>query len=608
MNDITDEAKDHNTVFDYGYGDWVCCEGQIMYVLDSSDDSEQGRLGLLRENAPVVNAEGRKSEYPEVAYYPVGAVRRLPEVDVDVQTLRRFFRLETTPWELCKQGLYPFSDRSGTFVLTEDDLKAFASNLSDADAITMDDWEAQFTGMFHTVHVSCPEEDSNGLSLSLIWGVICYLFSWFDIDEDDPEIITEPIDAYFASKGKPLSEIDVPENVKIAVILYLDNIVPEEEITDDHRKAYVRFLNEMCEKGDTWALERKAYAYYGGNKMVPCDWRISEQTLLILEQLGYNDAANSLGYIYYSNRLGEPDYDKAFTYFSKAAKAGITEAKYKLSDMYRKGHGTAKDPEKAFEMLEPLYDEQLAAIQDGCFECKYADVALRMGYCYEDGSGCRQDLHKAHEYYLRAKYAIDMRILKAKGFGDETVKQNIENSLERIKDKAPDGDIGITDLPGYPGTELIALSADALDELMRSVDYLYNCDFFSDEFDPEDHEDHLHKLEEIMQKYTYTDFHQASFRWMCSHCEAPEQYINFANLYFYYGEADFYVDNPYPFLAYLYNGIDWDRDHVNAERADHIFWSIAVGLLRHSEIFHGYADEYDPFKDPVLTEQRMKTN
>ena len=81
-----------------------------------------------------------------------------------------------------------------------------------------------------------------------------------------------------------------------------------------------------------------------------------------------------------------------------------------------------------------------------------------------------QDLRKAFEYYLRAEYAIDMRILKARGFGDETVKQNIEDSLKRIKDKDSDGDIKITDLPGYPGTEFTDLSADALDELMRSVD------------------------------------------------------------------------------------------------------------------------------------------
>lgn len=603
---MADERKAHNAVIDYEFGDWVRCKGQIMYVQDSSDETEPGKLGLLKENAPLVYDKEWDMQFPKIEYYPVESVEKLPEVDVDEVVLRRFFRLETTPWKLCEQGLFPFSDRSGTFTLTEDDLRVFSSNLSKADAITMDDWETQFTGVPHTVHVTCPENDSEGLSLKLTWGVICDLFTWFDIDEDEPEVITDIIDAYFASKGKKLSEIDAPENLKAAIISYLEESATEGEITDDQRKAYVRFLNEMCEKGDTWALEHKAHAYYGGNRIVPCDWKIAEQTLLILEQHGDREAANSLGYIYYSNRLGEPDYDKAFFYFSKAAKAGIVEARYKLSDLYRKGHGTAKDTEKAFIMLKQVYIEQLASIQDGYFGCKYADVALRMGYCYEEGSGCQQDYHKAHEYFLRAKYAIDMRILKSKGFGDDVVKRNIEDALERIKEKDPDGHISITDLPGYPGSEYADITAEERHELLEGIDYLYQCDFHSDEFDPEGQEEHLDKAAEILEKYSFSDFYQASFEWMRNHCVTAEQYINFANLYFYYGGTDSYVDNPYPFLAYLYNGIDWDNDSVNAEQADNIFWSIAVDLLQHAEIYHGYADEYDPFKDPALTEERKR--
>ncbi len=603
---MVDGRKEQNTILDFNYGDWVCYEGQIMFVWDSSDEKGFGELGLLKENAPVIFDKEWNMQYPKIEYYPVESVEKLPEVDVDESVLRRFFRLETTPWELCRQGLFPFSDRSGSFTLTEEDLKAFASNLAKADNIIMDDWITQFTATTHVTHVYCPADKSEGLSLHLTWNVIREIFTWFDIDEDEPEIVTDIVDAYFASTGKVLSEIDAPENLKAAIISYLEETSQEVEVTDDQRKAYVRFLNEMCDKGDTWALETKAYAYYGGNKIVPCDWKIAEQALLKLERSGDTYAANSLGYIYYSNRLGEPDYNKAFTYFSKAAKAGVVEARYKLADLYRKGHGTAKDPEKAFKLLKQVYDGQLASIQDGYFGCKYADVALRMGYCFEEGSGCQQDHHKAHEFFLRAKYAIDMRILKSKGFGDDVVKQNIEDSLARIKEKDPDGDITITDLPGYPGAEYVNISAEERHELLEEIDYLYQCDFSSDEFDSEGQEKHQYKAAEILKKYSFSDFHQASFEWMRNHCVTAEQYINFANLYFYYGGADFYVDNPYPFLAYLYNGIDWDSDSVNAEKADDIFWSIAVDLLQHAEIYHGYADEYDPFKDPVLTEERKR--
>lgn len=51
---MADERKAHNSVIDYEYGDWVRCEGQIMHVQDSSDETEPGKLGLLKENAPLV--------------------------------------------------------------------------------------------------------------------------------------------------------------------------------------------------------------------------------------------------------------------------------------------------------------------------------------------------------------------------------------------------------------------------------------------------------------------------------------------------------------------------------------------------------------------------
>ena len=76
--------------------------------------------------------------------------------------------------------------------------------------------------------------------------------------------------------------------------------------------------------------------------------------------------------------------------------------------------------------------------------------ALRIGYCYEDGIGIKQNYHKAHEYYLRAKYAIDQRILNHNRFGDSEVKENIEKALKRISTLDKTGKaIIIDDLPDY---------------------------------------------------------------------------------------------------------------------------------------------------------------
>ncbi len=598
-------TKEENTFFDYG--DWVRCNGKIMFVMDSAEDEmNAGQIGLMEENAPVVFNEEESFAGREVVYYPVSKIEKLPEVDVDESVLKTLFRLETSVWKLCEQGLYPFSDRSGTFTLTDDDLKAFASNLPKADGIMMDNWTMQFSAGYHVTHVYCPDDDAGQLSLSLVWSTLRDIFGWFDIEEDDLENITDIIDCYFASKGKSLLEIEVPDFLKTQIICGIEEHAKKNDISEEQRKIYVSFLDDLCRRNDHWALEHKAYAYYGGNGVVPCDWMIAEQTLLKLEKAGDSSAANSLGYIYYSDRLGEPDYNKAFYFFSKAAKKGIVEARYKLSDMIRKGHGTEKDPDKAFKMLQKVYSEQLASIRDGFFSCNYADVALRMGCCYEEGAGCEQDIHLAHEYYIRAKYAIDMRALRGGSFGDGVVKKNIETALERIREKDPSSDFHIADLPGFAGTEYLDLSEEKKVALFSKIEQLYNCDFFSDDFDPDGHEDHLELVSKVMDEYSFKDFYYASFDWLRRNCKTPEQYINFANLYYYYGGSDFFVDNPYPFLAYLYNGIDWENDVENAEIADNVFESIAVNMLQHAEIYHGYADEYDPFKDKKMTEERAR--
>ena len=182
-------------------------------------------------------------------------------------------------------------------------------------------------------------------------------------------------------------------------------------------------------------IERYAYAYYGGNGIVPCDWRKSEKALLCLfnpdeePMQGYEYAANSLGYIYYSERLGEPDCEKAFKCFSCAAEHGVIEATYKLSDMYRKGDGTIQDKEKAWELLNQLWEHtDKRNISGG----KYADIALRMGYCYRDGIGVPPDSDKALEFFIKAKQAIKARMKTHPGFGDASVAANIEKAITGI--------------------------------------------------------------------------------------------------------------------------------------------------------------------------------
>ena len=417
------------TINDFDYGEFVKCDGTIKYVWDSSDDGDEGVIGLIDENPKMVHDANFDIDVPEVNYYRIEEISKLPEIKVNDDVLKSFFRLETTPWALAKQGLYPFSDETGRFTMTEDDMRVFIANFPSIDSIIYDAWETQY---LVNKHVFCEKNDSFSISLRFVWRVMKEIFHWYDPEEDAPEMITDLWSFYLNAKGKPLAKIEVPEMYKNDVIMSICEHAKSEKPTDELVELYKRLLDELCEQNDTWAIGHKAYAYYGGNSVVPCDWKKSEEMLLRLAEYGNVGAANSLGYIYYSDRLGTPDYEKAFHYFSIAADAGIVEAQYKQADMLRKGHGVDKNTDKAFEIYQRLYDSQLESFKDRYYGCKFADVALRMGYCYENGEGVAKNIDAACKYFEIAKDAISKRIKHNKGFGDEVVEKNIDKALMRV--------------------------------------------------------------------------------------------------------------------------------------------------------------------------------
>ena len=222
-------------------------------------------------------------------------------------------------------------------------------------------------------------------------------------------------------------------------------------------------------------LYHRGYAYYGGNGVVDCDWHKSAESLQQYYDLFPNDrelVANSLGYIYYSNRLVQQDYDKAFAFFREAAALGNKEAQYKLSDMYRKGHGTQANGEKAFQRLKPLYGQELDKHRRGHYGSKLADTALRMGYCARDGIGRERNLRGAYCLFLQAKNAILVRRAKHDHFGDKTVEANIDRAISELADDYSPGNesyIGLVGKTDEGGSLQRCLADDDDTLLLRSV-------------------------------------------------------------------------------------------------------------------------------------------
>ena len=115
----------------------------------------------------------------------------------------------------------------------------------------------------------------------------------------------------------------------------------------------------------------------------------------------------------------------ALSWYDRAAKNGSNKAKYRLGEIYEKGIGAVKDPEKAFKYIEEAssyYDRALVKLGDyyregigisqnsvKAFQCylmasatNNTEAWYKVGECYEKGIGTSKKVSKAEEFYLRA--------------------------------------------------------------------------------------------------------------------------------------------------------------------------------------------------------------
>ena len=99
--------------------------------------------------------------------------------------------------------------------------------------------------------------------------------------------------------------------------------------------------------------------------------------------------------------------------------------------------------------------------------------------------------------------------------------------------------------------------------LKEMTEYLFNCNFFSDDFDPEGNETHLQCAEELLSSWSFNDVFKEWNKFLREKCHTPESVINFCNLFSYYGGQDYYISNAYDFVGYIYYMVDiekyWDE-------------------------------------------------
>lgn len=202
-------------------------------------------------------------------------------------------------------------------------------------------------------------------------------------------------------------------------------------VSNSRRELFKRIVDEECASDNYLAMRIKGYGCYGGDKVFDCDWEASRDLITkLFEADGNPYYANTLGYIYYYGRCngGEPEYDKAFQYFSVGFAHDVLESMYKIADMFLAGKGCIKSPETSSHIIYKLYNGCRPAFCMG-EDAKFADIALRMAAHYQRN----ERYSEAFYHYLEADYAIKKRLKKSDFFGDKKVQDNIAKSIAEVK-------------------------------------------------------------------------------------------------------------------------------------------------------------------------------
>ena len=421
---------------DYGLVLW---EGRVYGVPE--DDNSNRRLVSLVTPEKILRQSGAPEEQARPAIrVPLRQLQLAEPVSADPQAIRSFFRLEAMPWELMENGRYPFSEETGKIEITEEDLLCLTGRLPlFRNGFIRRNWHRTFMNEDDPScpkHILLPEADRPGFSFRFFAEKFFQLLERIDPEEGDWRYVFFLRDCYLESKGKPLAETVLPDEYRRDMARSLIRYVRNHPVTKEIREYYVRLLEQCLESGHYTGILEYAFAYYWGNELVPCDGRKAEHAFLWLYDPDRNPddglcwAAAPLGCLYAGTCLGEPDYRKAFLCFSFAAKHGMTEAACRLSDLYRTGRGTESDPEKAFGLVNSLYSR---ADRRNTADGEYAQICLRMGYCYRDGAGMTPDREKALDFFRKAERALEARKRRDPAYRDDGLEEEIRAATESVK-------------------------------------------------------------------------------------------------------------------------------------------------------------------------------
>ena len=195
---------------------------------------------------------------------------------------------------------------------------------------------------------------------------------------------------------------------------------------EDDEFEYVEALSFLIEVQKDPRRMMQLGGFYYGKK----EFDLALKYYDMAADMGYEEAYECLGYVWYYGRTGTKDYEKAFKYFKKAADKGNIVAKYKLADMYKNGYYVEKDYEEYKKIVRSLYPQVKNALY---LEDPLPEIFTRLAHIEaEEGNE-----EFAVDLYLRSKRFLAQRIGYHPFFGNLNIMKWLIEDLYKLMDPDP---------------------------------------------------------------------------------------------------------------------------------------------------------------------------